>query len=146
MTELDLEYTPTITPISRPTHDTPEAVLAAALHAGKIDAECGPERGDDCIYAHLNNAAAILAAMPDWTLVNDEDFHAELTDDELATCAAMNFGAGLAEGRKESEAEITHLREASGLAVEAWDHFDSKTSFVQAMADLRATLFPEEPR
>jgi hypothetical protein len=45
------------------------AALAAALHAGKIDAECGPEQGDDCIYAHENNAAAILAAMPGWRLV-----------------------------------------------------------------------------
>jgi len=37
--------------------------LARALHDLKIDAECGPEVGDDCVYAHQNNAAAILVAL-----------------------------------------------------------------------------------
>ncbi len=51
------------------THDTPEAALAAALHRAREF--CNPwasEVGHQTI--HEEQAAAILAAMPDWRLVS----------------------------------------------------------------------------
>jgi hypothetical protein len=49
------------------THDTPEAALAAAL-----DHSCVAHRFDSWEHWKQDHAVAILAAMQDWTLVNEE--------------------------------------------------------------------------
>jgi hypothetical protein len=83
---------------------TPEAALAAALqHIAAIR------------FANTDEqSAAILAALDGrgWSLVNDEDFHAELTDDEVAVVAAMNFGEGLIEGRKQAADAVPDAEKA----------------------------------
>ena len=62
----DMEYTLDERVIRKPAHDTPEAALAAAWHTGV----CGcPDEKCSLRLASREVSAAILAAMPDWTLV-----------------------------------------------------------------------------
>lgn len=56
----------------RPTHDTPEAVLAAALHDAMCVSICDP-RGHAADSYWKARTAAILAALDGWTLVPSDD-------------------------------------------------------------------------
>jgi hypothetical protein len=85
-TELDLEYTPTITPISQPTRDTPEAVEIAPLPPanrslmGSADDDairlCRHREitGDDARHewACVRCGRPFIPALDGWTLVNEE--------------------------------------------------------------------------
>jgi hypothetical protein len=90
------------------THDTPEAALAAALHRELDDDLCVIRPNDDAPREHDmpdewwgKRAAAILAALDGWTLI----------DDEYLTGTAMALADEI--GRAESaEAEIARLRAA----------------------------------
>ena len=63
----DMEYTLDERVIRKPTHDTPEAVLIDALDPfDVVDYRIDPHGR---LIDHREAAAAILAAMPDWTLV-----------------------------------------------------------------------------
>jgi hypothetical protein len=84
MTDIDLEYSPTIRPISRPTRDTPEAALEEALYYADPLHSLNPREPDS-----ITRSAAILAAMPGWSLVatGAEEAVAEL---------ARTYDAGIA--------------------------------------------------
>ena len=113
------------------TRDTPEAALAAALRS------CGLVSHIDSDEYVRSNAAAILAAMPDWTLVPKgrldrlvgiEEWEAEKIDLLLA-----------------AEAEIARLRAA--LEEISGDEFTYPMGGpAQTMADIAsAALAPSEP-
>ena len=119
------------------------AALAAALQTILSDFDREPDDEYMAVAVPM-----FLSLIDGWTLVNDVDFHAELTDDELATCAAMNFGEGLIEGRKEGEAEIDRLRAALEYIRDELGVPDSTYPMPvwNAATKALAALAPEAPR
>ena len=94
------------------------AALAAALQTILSDFDREPDDEYMAVAVPM-----FLSLIDGWTLVNDVDFHAELTDDELATCAAMNFGEGLIENKSPLPARFQMTSLPSGLTETGWFKF-----------------------
>jgi hypothetical protein len=120
MTDIDLEYTPILTLISRPTRDTPEAALAAAIEDHFATGRHG--------WSYESCATAVVMSLPPGWCGHPDEY-------EEATAMAMNFGEGVAEGRKEAEAEIARLRAALAEIVAMERYVTSPTRL-----DLMVTL------
>jgi hypothetical protein len=104
MTDIDLEYTPTITPISRPTHDTPEAALAAALDkselARRYEEYARAAYPTTMMYELPTEVAAywapvILTSLDGWTLISNADRDAAFIEGVGLTAKVERLRAAL---------------------------------------------------
>ena len=112
------------------THDTPEAVLAAACRTATPKCNCGfissydDGHMPDCAIRQLPTPSAILAAMPDWTLVP-----------RVATADWTGSTK-----RAAPDAEVARLRQVEAAARAFMAHYEGINVKSQALANLRAAL------
>jgi hypothetical protein len=113
MTDIDLEYTPILTLISRPTRDTPEAALETAF--GSLI-----QRGWGNVpygYGVTFAVEQFLAAMPGWTLVpnGSADWDNGYREGYAAAEAKMGDAAFVSATTRADAAEATIARLRAAL-------------------------------